>query len=376
MQTPADILTTSKTLDMAFPPATERAVPALVRATKVSTIPQGAEPRWIILGDPAKALPVLKSWRPFKLSSQLQWNAVLLASSMKLLSRLPNIKSDKAFVDKQYWQTRLKGFSDRWNIVVHVGNSSYTRKAIVFFIGEDAAINAVAKVPLTPAAGEAILNEAHVLRHMQTVDDLPRVLFDDVQRGVAAQTFLEGKAVSRKFTPRHVELLGRLVNVGATTRLSSFRPEILSALDALDLPVDRMLIERAVDFLEFDRELPEFVEHRDFAPWNIKRLPDGRLTLLDWEWAVQKSLPWQDMCRYFYIQDVLFHGPGKVWEKLTGDPLIREYVQKFAIPVESLPGLTMYYLLRVLCMDWKNKDRFLTDYTLKQIKTLVEIHRR
>ena len=98
--------------------------------------------------------------------------------------------------------------------------------------GEDASINAVAKVPLTSAAGEAILNEAHVLRHMQTADDLPRVLFDDAQRGVAAQTFLDGKAVSRKFTPRHVELLGRLVNEGATTRLSTFRPEIVSALDA------------------------------------------------------------------------------------------------------------------------------------------------
>jgi hypothetical protein len=372
LQNPADILTTSKTLETAFPPATGRPAPPIAAATKISTIPQGAEPRWIILGDPAKALPVLKSWKPFKLSSQVRWNAVLMASSMKLLSRLPNVKSDEAFIDKQYWQSRLEGFSDRWHVVVHVGNSSYTRKAIVFFIGEDASIKAVAKVPLTSAAGEAILNEAHVLRHLQAVDDLPRVLFDDTQRGVAAQTFLDGKAVSRKFTAGHVELLGSLANDGATTRLSKFRPEIVSALDALDLPLDRLMLQRSVDFLDFDGELPEFVEHRDFAPWNIKRLPDGRLTLLDWEWAVEKSLPWQDMCRYFYIQDVLFHGPGKVWERLTGDPLVQKYVKKFEIPTAALHGLTMYYLLRVLCMDWKNKDRSLTDYTLKQIRFLLE----
>ena len=252
MQIAADILTTSKTLDIAFPPAIGRLATLVTQATKISTIPQGIEPRWIILGDPAKALPVLRSWRPFKFSSQVQWNAVLLASSTKLLSRLPNVKNDEIVVDNQYWQTRLEGFSDRWHAVLHVGNSSYTRKAIVFFIGEDASIKAVAKVPLTSAAGEAILNEAHVLRHMESVDNLPRVLFEDVQRGVAAQTFLDGKAVSRKFTAKHVELLGRLANGGATTRLSAFRPEILSSLDALDLPVDRSLLQRAVDFLDYD----------------------------------------------------------------------------------------------------------------------------
>lgn len=376
MQIAADILTTSKTLDIAFPPAIGRLATLVTQATKISTIAQGIEPRWIILGDPAKALPVLRSWRPFKFSSQVQWNAVLLASSTNLLSRLPNVKNDEIVVDNQYWQTRLEGFSERWHAVLHVGNSSYTRKAIVFFIGEDASIKAVAKVPLTSAAGEAILNEAHVLRHMEGVDNLPRVLFEDVQRGVAAQTFLDGKAVSRKFTAKHVELLGRLANGGATTRLSAFRPEILSSLDALDLPVDRLLLHRAVDFLDYDSELPEFVEHRDFAPWNLKRLRDGSLTLLDWEWAVEKSLPWQDMCRYFYIQDVLFHGPGRVWETLTTDPLIRGYMQKFSIPMEALPALTMHYLLRVLCMDWKNKDQTLTDYTLKQIRMLVDLHRR
>ena len=36
----------------------------------------------------------------------------------------------------------------------------------------------------------------------------------------------------------------------------------------------------------------------------------------------------------------------------------------------------MYYLLRVLCMDWKNRDHTLTDYTLKQIKMLVDLNRR
>jgi hypothetical protein len=375
LQAAADILTTSKTLNIAFPAVREPLSALIPHATKITTILQGAEPRWIILGDPANALPVLKSWRPFKFSSQVQWNAVLLASSVKLLSRLPNVRSDEILIDKGYWQERLQGFSDKWDAVLHVGNSSYTRKAIVFFIGEDASIKAVAKVPLTSAAGEAIINEAHVLQHMRTVQNLARVLFEDAPRGVAAQTFLDGKAVSRKFTAEHVELLGRLANAGATTRLPEFRPFIVSSLEALDLPVDRSLMLQALDFLDFDEELPEFVEHRDFAPWNLKRLRNGSLTLLDWEWAVEKSLPCQDLCRYFYIQDVLFHGPGTVWKTLTSDPLIQKHLQRSSIPPAALPGLSMHYLLRVLCMDWKNKDRLLTDYTLKQIRFLVDLRR-
>ena len=71
-------------------------------------------------------------------------------------------------------------------------------------------------------------------------------------------------------------------------------------------------------------------------PGTSSACADGRLTLLDWEWAVEKSLPWQDMCRYFYIQDVLFHGPGtSLGKTLTTDPLIQEYMQKFAIPSGS-----------------------------------------
>ena len=370
-----DTLTTPIILDLAFPPGTAPFGASGKRDWKVSVIAQGDEPRWIILGDTRKALPVLASWWPFKLSSRAQWSGVLLASFLNLLSRLPGIGSETFTIDAWYWRESLPDFSEGWTAVFHVGNQSHTRKAILFFVGQDGKVKAVAKVPLTAAAGSAILNEAAILRDMESVEGLPRVLFQDNDRGVAAQTWLEGKAVSRQFTPEHIRLLSSLANAGSTVRVSDFRAEIAASLDALDLPFDRSSLIPALDFLDYDQVLPAFVEHRDFAPWNLKRLPNGHLTLLDWEWAVEKSLPLQDICRFFYIQDALFFGPGKVWETLTSNPLIQEYMRRFEIPPAALPALTMYYLLRVLAMDSQNRNLTLTAYTLQQIESLLD-HRR
>jgi hypothetical protein len=340
-----------------------------------TVIPQEGVPRWILFGDPRKALPVLNSWRPFYVKSRAKWSIILAATSINALSRLPGVTRESVTIDPSYWRQQIAGYSENWVPVVHVGHSSYTRKAILFFIDENAAVKVVAKVPLTPGAVGAILNEAAVLRRMAALEDLPHILFQDAERGITAQSWLEGKPIERRLTDQHIDLLSKLANEGRTTRLTDYRAAIEASLDELDMPFDRSLLVHALDLLDYDGELPEFVEHRDFAPWNLKRLPGGHLTLLDWEWAVESSLPWQDICRYFYIQDVYFSGSGKVWELLTSNPLTQQYLRRFGIPDAALPGLTMYYLLRVLCMDWKNTDMLLAEYTMKQIKALYETHR-
>ncbi|MGA3131253.1 MAG: hypothetical protein ABSD59_10660 [Terracidiphilus sp.] len=242
----------------------------------------------------------------------------------------------------------------------------------MFFPGEGSRVQVVAKVPLLPAASSAILNEAATLQRLETLKHLPRVLFQDFDRGVAAQSWLEGKPVSRIFTPAHIELLSSLAIPGVVTRVSNFRPEIAAQLDSIDLPFDRSLLRRGLEMLECDRPLPGFLEHRDFAPWNLKRLSDGNLSLLDWEWAVPNGLPWQDVCRYFYIQDALFNGPGEVYQSMSVSPLLKAYCARFAIPFQTLPALTMYYLLRVLLMDWQAGNMDLAKYSFRQIKANIE----
>ena len=341
----------------------------------VYVIPQGNEPRWVVIGDSRRAVPVFRSWRPFKVSTRLRWNAVIAASTLGALGRLPGVVTARDCLDFSYWRRWLPGFEDDWVPVLHIGNPSYTRKITIFFVSREGQFKAVAKVPLLDDSSQAILNEADILKSLTGAEFLPTCLFRDPERGVAAQSWLEGDPVSRELKSAHMDLLARFAVAGGTTRVSGERASIAAELEQADLPYDRDILAHAQEFLDYDEPLPAFIEHRDFAPWNLKRLPDGRTGAIDWEWAKLGSLPCQDVFRYFYIQDALFDGPGDVWQKLTSHPLVLAHYHRFAIPPDALPALTMYYQLRVLAMDWKGGNTRLAEYAFAQIKSLLELKR-
>jgi thiamine kinase-like enzyme len=46
------------------------------------------------------------------------------------------------------------------------------------------------------------------------------------------------------------------------------------------------------------------LQHGDFAPWNIVRLPDGSLRALDWEYANAEGFPYLDIA-YYLLQTSL-----------------------------------------------------------------------
>jgi hypothetical protein len=200
---------------------------------------------------------------------------------------------------------------------------------------------------------------------------VPRVLFSDQDRGIAAQSFLHGAPTSRNLTPKHIDLLASLAEANATVRLSDFHDTFAAWASQLALPLSRESLARGLALLNDPTELPAFVEHRDFAPWNVKRLPDSELTLIDWEWAVRGSLPWQDICRFFYMQDQLFHGSGEVWGTLTTHPLLEGYLRRFEIPRAVLPGLTIHYLLRNLCLDFSNGEHDTAPYLVSQMERVL-----
>jgi hypothetical protein len=375
LQEQGGFLTTPCVLNAAFPGAGKGGAGASKVEVPVHVIPQGSEPRWIILGDSRAAAPVLRSWRPFKMSTRLRWSAVVTASSRGMLQRLPGVERRQAAIDFSYWRKMLPGFSDDWVPVVHIGNPSHTRKVIVFFIGPSRRFKAVAKVPLVIGASEAILNEANILDQLRGASYLPECLFQDPVQGIAAQSWLDGKPVARKLTSAHMELLARLAVPGGEVRVSRQRSTIAAALERTDLPFDRTVLAHALDTLDYDEPLPEFVEHRDFAPWNLKRLGDGQSGAIDWEWAVFRGLPCQDIFRYFYIQDALFNGPGDVWETMNSHRLVQAYYLRFEIPPSAVPALAMHYLLRVLAMDWGSGNTRLAHHAFRQIASLLDQHR-
>jgi hypothetical protein len=256
--------------------------------------------------------------------------------------------------------------------VIHVGSPSHTRKAILFLIENGRRVICAAKVPLVSGAAEAILNEADMLELLGRFDYLPRVLFQDRGVGVVAQSWLVGKPVSRGFTQAHLDLLNSLALDGDSIRISDCMDETARGLEATDLPFDRSVLARGLELLDCDVPLRCFVEHRDFAPWNLKWIGRRTLGLLDWEWGLARGFPWLDACRYFYLDDAHFHGSGPVWQALTSNPLLEQYRRRWEIPSIALPALTMRYLLRELLMEWNGGNVWLASYAYKQIDSLVK----
>ena len=370
-ETATSALTTAAAIETVFRPESHTRSSSATETFAVHTIPQAGEPRWIIVGEPRKALPVLRSWAPWNLSSRMRWSVVIAAAAMNALRSVPGVETDVLQIDTSYWRSRLQQFPDDWNAVLHVGSSSHTRKAILFLIRGGRHVVCAAKIPLVPLATDAIMNEAAMLDSLKRYEYLPKVLFRDCDQGIAAQSWLEGRPVGRGFTSRHLDLLASL-HVEGTARVSDVRSETQTELDTTDHPFDRLVLDRALEFLDCDLPLPRFIEHRDFAPWNLKWLRGGGLGLLDWEWGHPNGLPWQDACRFFYLDDVHFRGHGRVWDAITTNALLEEYRRRFEIPREALPALTMRYLLREFLMEWQGGNRWLADYAFAQIRALIE----
>lgn len=340
-------------------------------ALGVHIISQSGVPRWVLPENTRRAVTVLKSWKPYKVTSRLQWGAIVASCRLNALAALPGVRRETVHCDSSYWRTHLPGFSDSLEIVAYVGNPFPTRKAILFFVDERANVQGIAKVPIYPAAKLAILNEARILTRLRDRLPLPQVLFCSEQEGIAAQSWMEGINISRRFAEEHLELLTRFGSGNARVRLSDCREELEERIVPLG-NVDSKLLKRALTLLESPNELRACVEHGDFVPWNLRRLADGRLTLIDWEWAVEAGFPWQDVCRYFYLQDFLFREAGDVWKTMMSNPLLEQYRREFELSYEAVQGLTLRYLLRYLCEEHAEGNQDRVDYATRKIREVVD----
>ncbi|MBI5491862.1 MAG: hypothetical protein HY893_02890 [Deltaproteobacteria bacterium] len=101
--------------------------------------------------------------------------------------------------------------------------------------------------------------------------------------------------------------------------------------------------------------LPFGVAHRDFTGWNIKRLHDGRLYVMDWEWSRPDHIPMQDFFHFILLTE--WANSGRNVEEILRDAFfsgetryagfLRRYAEALDIPVE-----TGYYLLLLYLVEW------------------------
>ncbi|HEX5234686.1 MAG TPA: phosphotransferase [Silvibacterium sp.] len=335
---------------------------------RVRVISQGGVPRWVVPEDTRRAVAVLKTWKPYKLKSRLKWSAIVALCRVNALRSLPGVGNESLNCDLSYWREHLPGYSNAWAVVAYVGSVSPTRKAILFFVDEKSNVRAVAKTPIIEAAKASILNEANILKKLEGRLALPRVLFSDEREGIAAQTWMEGVNVSRSFGAEQLQLLTCLALDEVRVRMAKQREELEKRSASTN--ADLSLLGRALALLDSEEELRACVEHGDFAPWNLRRLGDGRLTVLDWEWAREEGYPWQDVCRYFYMQDYLFQERCNVWKKLMAHAVLAEYRQRFELSDEAVRGLTAMYLLRRLCDDYDDGLPDRVEYAAEKLREI------
>ena len=71
--------------------------------------------------------------------------------------------------------------------------------------------------------------------------------------------------------------------------------------------------------------------HRDFAPWNTRRTPDGELFVFDWEFASEGYPFWYDGFHHRFMSQLLIRGPAPRRALLdwTGDRELEGSGQRF-----------------------------------------------
>lgn len=337
----------------------------------VRVISQLGAPRWVLPADERRAVSVLQTWAPYGVRSRVKWGAIVGACRLSALSMLPGVAREYLTCDFSYWRRMLPGYQDSWAIVGYIGNPSPTRKVLLFFLDTNGQVRAVVKVPVQPEAKAAIVDESNILKKMRDRLPVPLVLFCDEGEGIAAQSWIEGVSAPRAFGREHLELLMQLVSNRACLRLNERRQALEMRIASLRRSSDSPLLGRALSLLNSKEEVPECIEHGDFTPWNLRRISHGHLTLIDWEWSVEAGYPWQDICRYFYLQAYLFRHTASVWKRLITHPLLTEYCRRLGLSAEAMRGLTARFLLRFLCDSHDEGDADKVAFAMAKIREVL-----
>lgn len=110
--------------------------------------------------------------------------------------------------------------------------------------------------------------------------------------------------------------------------------------------------------------------HRDFKPWNLKKLSSGKFLLFDFESAVYNGLPLEDFFNYIVENALITASPRSVLRKINKFlPLAGMFLNQIGINPDQTVNCCKWYLLE-RSVYWRNQsqkdhsDKFLTLYEL------------
>lgn len=331
-------------------------------------------PRWLIPQQGSLARTILKEWRPYGLLTRLAWLAVPAASRLGALPLLPGSARAQLPADAADQFLRRAGMRfEAAPPVVLVGNDSDSRKLLVFLEDRSEGKIVLAKVPLKPMAYTSIRNEAGILASLPERLHAPRVLHVNEEAAIALQEYLPGRLGSRHCKPQYVELLIQLAETGGKISLRERRQQLAERLRAHGgYGKDAAPLDAALALLDRDETLPAVLVHGDFAPWNIRELPDGACTLIDWEMARRQSLPLHDLCHFYFMQARLFTPETLFYRELLANDAWRIYMRGLGLHDSLLKPLAAAFLLEMLARYWEGAETSASDFCLSQLRRFSE----
>ena len=329
-------------------------------------------PRWVFPRRSSLADTILQEWRPYGMKGRLMWTGVRAAARLGLATWLPGTARAGLPVDAG------KQLIDHFGIdsnaippVILVGNTVATRKLLVFLENPADGSRSVFKVPLTAMAAVSIRNEAEILRKLDGSHRAPRLLYFSADAGVAMQEYLAGKLGTRHCKPEYIRLLLEFIQPGNDISLHARKGPLAVRLRNCPGYVDNARnVDALLSYLEDDTGLPSVLIHGDFAPWNIRELPSGECTLIDWELARLNGIPLYDLCHFYYMQCLLFAPEKLFYLALLQEGAWKEYCRPLGIPPALLPRLGAAFLLEMLAGYWETDDS-VASFGLQQISLFL-----
>ena len=334
-----------------------------------------AQPRWLLPHNGWNIDSVLSSWSPYRFSSRLKWHAIRAASRVGLLGFLPNsVITTAASTDEIDWHRLGWSGSAAPVAVIYVGTPGISRKAVIHLVDRASGqCSLVVKVPLAEAAKTAIIREAGMLATLaeEQYASVPRLLYVDHARGIAAQTFLPGIPTERGLSAQHWDLLRALVLEDETTTMAQHavflqeHPLWPAACEAHPETLTAALSE-----LGDTRLLPACWVHGDFAPWNIKRHAEG-LALIDWEDAQRGGLPLHDLYHFLHRQDYLFGEFPSVHHRE-----VEHFAASLGIGSQECRKLELAYLAGAYLQDISRQQYARARFLLQTLSLTLRNHSR
>jgi hypothetical protein len=339
------------------------------------TIMRGHDgPRWIVPDGSRIARTLLSEWHPYGLLTRILWLTVPVASRLGILPLIPgNARSAlPSDASRQFLRNVGRQF-DAGPPVILAGNNAITRKLLVFLEDRGLDRTLLAKVPLTPLARVSIDNEARVLDKLNGRLHTPRLIGSFEGAGIAMQEYVCGRLGSRRCKPEYVEFLLALADANGRISLRDYGGRIAERLRACPAYLENAVqLKVALELLELDADLQPVLVHGDFAPWNIKVLPGGACTLIDWEMAREHGLPLYDLCHFYYMQSRLFTPDKLFYTDLLKEDAWRSYLSRLDIPGSLLRPLAAAFLLETLARYWDGSETPADEFCLRQLDMLLK----